>query len=155
MDNPIPSVMVYLDDREHRGVICVDDNSDRRREVEACTNSGELGLHTHAWKPLGWMSDAVFMTVRPRGHGAVTEFIRAALFSVIEIRNDFDRMKHEHEVTLRANENLRASIRELVGGLDGTICHIKSEEKRLEVARLVGKHASRILSTNEPNEEAS
>ena len=151
MDNPIPSVMVYFDKKERRAVLCLDKGVPPNL-IESCNKNGEF--HTHSWLPLGWMSEAAFCTSKHQ-HGLAAEFVHSTMFAVISIRNRYESMERDRDATLRANENLRASIRELVAGLDGTICHIESEEKRLEVAGLVVRHGELNLADDEVAGEAS
>ena len=153
MDNPIPSVMVYFDNRELKGVICVDGRPDRGLVIEPCTNSGEApDFHTHVWRPLGWMTDAAFMTVRPGGHGEVAEFVRASLFSVIAIRDDFDRMKHERDVTRKINERLMTINRVLLGNFSDLIPLVGDEEKRRHLHG-IASDARQHLLTDEDGKE--
>jgi hypothetical protein len=130
MDNPVPSVMVYFDDRDHRGVVCIDDRSDRQREVEACTNSGDDGFHTHAWRPIGWLSDMVFMTHKPHAAGVISEFIRTALFTIVSIRDDFNRMQHERDAVREINNRLLKINRVLEGEFSKVIPLVESEKER-------------------------
>ena len=150
MDNPIPSVMVYFDNRELKGVICVDGRPDRGLVIEPCTNSDkESGFHTPVWRPLGWMGDAAFMAVRPGGQGAVAEFVRASLFSVIAIRDDFDRMRHERDEVRKINTNLSGIIRNLTGVLNSAIPYIESEKVRLKMFKAISKAQSHVLTAED------
>jgi hypothetical protein len=156
MDNPVPSVMVYFDEKEGKAILCLDKPLPPPAVVSRCEGGEGHDFHTHTWVKLGWMSEAVFHSrCREPIRGLAIEFVRDVLLSVIAIRDDFNQMRTEREAELKSNQRLRGIIRELVAGLDGTICHIESEEKRLEVAKLIGKHASRILMDTGAEGEAS
>ena len=153
MDNPIPSAMVYFDEKERRAILCLD-QAVPPATVSPCMGGEGHEPHIHGWFKRGWMTEAAFMTGGSHTKDLAAHFVHDVLFCIIKIRDDFDRMKHEREVTIKMNQMLRNSVRELLLGLDGTISHIESEKKRLEVAKLVGKHAQHSLTADESGEEA-
>jgi hypothetical protein len=155
MDNPIPSVMVYFDEKERKAILCLDESRRPPAIVTACEGGEGHDFHTHTWVKRGWLTETAFMTDRPRIKELAAHFVHDVLFCVVKIRDDFDRMRHEREVTIKMNQMLRASVRELLLGLDGTLCHIESEEKRQVIARLIGKHAQHTLTKDEISGEAS
>jgi hypothetical protein len=156
MDNPIPSAMVYFDEKQRRAVLCLDESLPPPAVVEACTNSSEEhGFHTHTWLKRGWMSETAFMTDRPRTRDLAAHFVHDVLFCINKVREDFDRMQHEHNEVMRINEKLEGVIRNNIAAMRQAMLHIEFEEERLKLAREMVNAESRVLSRDEGPEKGN
>ncbi len=143
MDNPIPSAMVYFDEKQKRAVLCLDKGIPPNME-EACNKNG--AFHSHSWVPLGWVSETTFMTERRRFKGLAMAFVEDLMRSVISIRDSFDRMQHERNEVRKINTKLSGIIRNLTSVLNNAVPYIESEKVRLKMFKAISQAQSHVLT---------
>ena len=141
--NPIPSVMVYFDEKQRRAILCLDKGIPPSL-VESCNKNG--AFHTHSWVPLGWVSEATFMGDPRRVKGVAAAFVRDLMRTVISIRDEYDRMEHELHAVRKINTSHEAVIRGLTGVLKDSIPHIESEAVRLKMFRAISNAECNTLT---------
>lgn len=152
MSNPIPSAMVYFDEKERRAVLCLDESLLPPAVVSACSGGEGHEFHTHTWAPLGWTTEAAFMATSGYPRDFAANIVYEMMFSVVKIRDDFDRMRHERDVVREINERLLKISRVLEGEFSKVIPFVESEKER---RRLFGiaYDARQHLLTGEDGEE--
>jgi hypothetical protein len=144
MDNPIPSAMVYFDEKERKAVLCLDGGGALH---SPCTNSdSESGFHSHAWLKRGWTTETAFMASSGYPRDFAANIVYGMMFSVIKIRDDFDRMQHERDEVRKTNERLSKIIRGLTGVLNNSIPYIESEKVRLKMFKAISEAQRHVLT---------
>jgi hypothetical protein len=132
MDNPIPSAMVYFDEKQAKAILCLDAKHNHFIKRTACRNSSlEEGFHSHAWQPLGWMTEATFAQAK-HGGSVAAEFVRDALLSLIDVRSDFEKNAKEKDAALSENRRLRT----IIMSVRKSLVDIESSTKDPRTARM-------------------
>lgn len=149
MSNPIPSVMVYFDEKQRRAVLCLDKGIPPNL-VESCNKNGEF--HTHSWVPRGWVSEAEFMGDPRRVKGTAAAFVRDLMRTVISIRNEYDRMERELHAVRKQNTNLNNTVRQMIGVLKHAVTMLYSEEERLVLLKMISNAQRNTLPHEEPDQ---
>ena len=141
-ENPIPSTMVYFDEKEKKAVLCLDKGHPPTM-VEACNKGG--AFHTHSWVPLGWVDETTFMTDRPRMKDIAAWFVHEVMRGMILIRNEFDRMRHERDEVRKINTKLGTIIRSLTTEMNSAIPYVESEKIRGKLFAAISKAQTHCL----------
>ncbi len=146
MDNPIPSAMVYFDEKERRAVLCLDEALLPPAVVSACDGGEGHEFHTHTWFKRGWLTETAFMTDRSRIKEMASQFVHDVLFCIIKIRDGFDRVQRERDEVRKINTNLCGIIRNLTSVLNNAVPYIESEKVRLKMFKAISKAQSHVLT---------
>jgi hypothetical protein len=155
MSNPIPSVMVYFDEKQRRAVLCLD-QAHPPATISPCSGGEGHEFHTHGWRKRGWMSEAAFMTDRFPIKELAAHFVHDVLFCVVKIRDDYDRMEHKLHAARKQNTNLSNTVRQMTGCLEHAVTMLHSEEERLVLLKMISNARRNTLPYEEPDQpEAS
>jgi len=130
--NPIKSAKVYFDEKKGNAVLCVEGVPRGPSPFWPCDN-GEF--HTHAWVPIGSVSETMLLTERARRAGPIPQLVLHMLFAVNDIRNRYELMEKEHREAIEENQSLDWKVKCLVSLAERAIQSVVGEEHRLELLK--------------------
>ena len=126
--NPVPSTLVYFDEKELQGVMCVDGPSHATIPMTPCTNYAP-DVHGHTWQKTGWMSMSAFVQA-PTPKDIAARFVKECLDAVVgfrdgwqklaeqnrDLKEDVNRLTLKSKLSMEANDLLLIALKMIIKG---------------------------------------
>jgi len=97
MTDSVPSVMIKVDEKNLRGVMCIEPRyRSPEDQLEACYNP-EAHLHGHRFVPAGWLDLAAFAQAR-FPEDISNQFVHQCLRSTVAFHEQWEKLEERHRL---------------------------------------------------------